>query len=304
MRPTVLYIGGIGRSGSTVLADALGSLPGYVSVGELHHFWGRGAIENWQCGDGQLFNTHPVWRNCLDAVTSASPREPIIDKFQRTEKLRHARHKIPRKIPDALRKDVETYRRDFLKIYASLQEQTGADVIVDSGKVPFHAALLQGCPDLDFRILHLIRDPCALVLAKSQPKKSLGANGKPHEMERAGALRSVLRWRQRNRDIFRLAAHGPYTRMAYSAFASDPANAVGIALQNLGLPWPGDMDDHFPNGTFERKSGLSFSGNPNRLNQPSVTICNDETWRTSLSKPTQVIAHLICAPTMRSLGPC
>ena len=32
---TVLYIGGHGRSGSTILAQTLGQIPGFVNVGEL-----------------------------------------------------------------------------------------------------------------------------------------------------------------------------------------------------------------------------------------------------------------------------
>ena len=303
-RPTVLYIGGIGRSGSTVLADALGSLPGYVSAGELHHFWGRGAIENWQCADGQLFNNHPVWRNCLDAVASAGPCEPIIDKFDRTERLRNARQKILRQIPEALRADAEKYRRDFLTIYTCLRDQTGAEVIVDSGKVPLHANLMQQCSGVDFRILHLIRDPRAFVLAKSHPKKSLGASAQPFEMARAGTLRSIFRWRQRNRDIYKLSAHGRYVRMAYSAFAYEPAGAIGTALKALSLRLPGDIADRFPDRTFERRMGLSFSGNPNRLGQSIVTIRNDETWKTKLSGPKQALAHFLCAPTLRTLGPC
>jgi hypothetical protein len=282
----------------------MGSLPGYEAVGELHHFWGRGAIENWKCADGQLFNTHPVWRKCLDAVASAGPCEPIIDKFERTERLRDARHKILRQIPEALRENAERYRQDFLTIYTCLKDQTGAEVIVDSGKVPLHAALMQGCPNLDFRILHLIRDPRAFVLAKSHPKESLGASAQPFEMAQAGALRSIFRWRQRNQDIYKLSAYGLYARMAYSTFAHDPADAIRTTLKELSLRLPGDIADRFPNRTFECGMGLSFSGNPNRLGQSIVTIRNDEAWKRKLSRPKQALAHFICAPTLRALGPC
>ena len=38
----VLFVGGLGRSGSTLLARMLGTIPGMVSVGELVHLWKRG----------------------------------------------------------------------------------------------------------------------------------------------------------------------------------------------------------------------------------------------------------------------
>ena len=45
----VLYIGGWGRSGSTLLATQLGSLGGYVSVSELRYVWQAGEIGRASC---------------------------------------------------------------------------------------------------------------------------------------------------------------------------------------------------------------------------------------------------------------
>src|SRR5215204_2827150 len=54
-RVTVLYIGGHGRSGSTILAQTLGQIPGFVNVGEVWQVWYRGLRENERCGCGQPF---------------------------------------------------------------------------------------------------------------------------------------------------------------------------------------------------------------------------------------------------------
>lgn len=42
----VLYIAGIGRSGSTLLARALGEVDGFVAAGEVMHFFGRGLVND------------------------------------------------------------------------------------------------------------------------------------------------------------------------------------------------------------------------------------------------------------------
>jgi len=49
---TVLFIGGLGRSGSTLLDRMLGRLDDVWSVGELVHLWERGLSQNNRCGCG------------------------------------------------------------------------------------------------------------------------------------------------------------------------------------------------------------------------------------------------------------
>src|SRR5690348_4870275 len=50
--PTVLYLGGLGRSGTAVLERVLGELPGACSVGELVYLWERGVLRGETCGCG------------------------------------------------------------------------------------------------------------------------------------------------------------------------------------------------------------------------------------------------------------
>src|SRR5215212_6026745 len=57
----VVFIAGFGRGGSTLLAQIMGQLPRFVSVGELRHLWLRGAVENQLCGCGQPFRECTFW---------------------------------------------------------------------------------------------------------------------------------------------------------------------------------------------------------------------------------------------------
>ena len=61
MRPTVLYLGGLGRSGTTVLERVLGELPGVCSAGELVHLWRRGVLDDETCGCGEPFGSCRFW---------------------------------------------------------------------------------------------------------------------------------------------------------------------------------------------------------------------------------------------------
>ena len=46
----ILYIGGFGRSGSTLVERCLGQLDGFCAAGELRHLWDRGVVHNQLCG--------------------------------------------------------------------------------------------------------------------------------------------------------------------------------------------------------------------------------------------------------------
>src|SRR5947209_4769350 len=92
----VTYIAGAGRSGSTLLAMMLGTLPGWVSVGELRHLWARGVEENQLCGCGEPFLSCPFW-NAVGQVAfdgwERSPHarmrvlQPRVDRFRRLPTL-------------------------------------------------------------------------------------------------------------------------------------------------------------------------------------------------------------------------
>jgi len=57
----VAYIGGAGRSGSTVLALLLGKVQGFFPVGGVNSLWERGLLQNYLCGCGVHFRECPFW---------------------------------------------------------------------------------------------------------------------------------------------------------------------------------------------------------------------------------------------------
>ena len=57
---TVLYIGGLGRSGSTLLDLMLGQVPGLCAVGELSYLWARSDDD--LCGCGERFAACAFWK--------------------------------------------------------------------------------------------------------------------------------------------------------------------------------------------------------------------------------------------------
>ena len=64
----VIYLGGLGRSGSTLVERLLAELPGVCSVGEVVHLWQRGVVEDERCGCGEPFGGCGFWREVGQAA--------------------------------------------------------------------------------------------------------------------------------------------------------------------------------------------------------------------------------------------
>src|SRR2546430_17108956 len=58
----VLYIGGLGRSGTTLLERLLGELPGACALGEVVHLWDRDVRDDERCACGRPFSGCDFWR--------------------------------------------------------------------------------------------------------------------------------------------------------------------------------------------------------------------------------------------------
>src|SRR6266516_3342272 len=64
----VVYIAGLGRSGSTLLERLLGELPGVCAVGEVVHMWRRSIVDDERCGCGEPFARCGFWRGVGEAA--------------------------------------------------------------------------------------------------------------------------------------------------------------------------------------------------------------------------------------------
>src|SRR5438874_767855 len=58
----ILFIVGMGRSGTTLLELLLGRLEGWVAGGELRRYWHGASIPGWVCGCGRLLADCDFWR--------------------------------------------------------------------------------------------------------------------------------------------------------------------------------------------------------------------------------------------------
>ena len=162
----VIYLGGLGRSGSTLLERLLGELPGVIPLGEVVHLWQRGVAENERCGCGDEFGSCEFWSQ---AGTSAfggwdkiSVRR-VAELRAATDRTRHIPQLARPALPAAMRRSLTEYTGYYVRLYQAIAGMTGAEAVVDSSKHASLAFCLSKRPEVDLRVIHVVRDSRAVA---------------------------------------------------------------------------------------------------------------------------------------------
>jgi hypothetical protein len=292
----VLYIAGPTRSGSTLLSRVLGRVEGHFNAGELIDFFGWGMARNGICGCGQPFRSCDVWSSVVDAFPGLDPTSSAL--LARQVRTLSRSHRLLGKLI-GLRggPEREPAFRDVAwslsRLYASIGMATGCRVIVDASKNLGYAHLLSQVPGIDLRLLHLVRDPRAVVYSWRRAKQGL---------RREPAWASAMVWNSRNLAAETLARECPgrYVRMRYEDFVREPAACLQHALSSLGerARVPRFDADNF----IELDVSHSLYGNPDRFSQGRTAVRDDDEWRSRLSRSDRFIATALTAPLMCRYG--
>src|SRR5215470_15181513 len=179
--PTVIYIAGSGRSGSTLLERVLGDMPGAVNVGELIDLFRRTAPRGERCGCGLAFAECPFWAGVgKRAFDGWEPGRLAAIHWLQTRVARQ-RH-LPRLLAmplagRAFRDDLVAYGDSYRALYRAIADQAGARYVIDASKWPVQALALSRA-GLDIRVIHLVRD--ARGVAYSLSKQHVA---RPHAMQ-------------------------------------------------------------------------------------------------------------------------
>lgn len=275
---TIAYIGGSGRSGSTLLDRAIGQLPHAVSTGELLDVWRAGIGENRLCGCGERFADCGFWQRVGDeayggwSAIDASSTERLL------KGLGYRRTLFDRPPPAEL----DAARRVLVPLYEAIASVSGSTLIVDSSKLPAYGALLAAVFPNRVRAVHLIRDSRGLAHSWAKRVKRPDTPGRDVEMLRMSPVSVAARWILHNAAMESLGARVPSVRVRYETFLQDPRCELGRILDIVG--WPADDERlEFINGS---EIGLvadhTVMGNPMRMKTGSVALRLDDQWRSNL----------------------
>jgi Sulfotransferase family len=287
--PRVVYLGGLGRSGTTLLERLFGELPGVCSVGEVVHLWQRGVAEAERCGCGEPVPDCAFWRKVGESAfggwAGADVRR-IAELRRRVDRIRC----IPQLAAPALRSSFRGLLREYTdyyrRIYAAIGNVSGCPVVVDSSKHASLAFCLRWRAELDLRVIHVVRDSRAVAFSWTRQVSRPESVADPYMLTYPPATAAWL-WNGENGALELLAKEGvPTLRVRYEDLVTAPpatlvrlADFAGIAASGTALEFMGrDADTHWA----ELGPSHTASGNPMRFATGKITIRADDRWRTAL----------------------
>jgi hypothetical protein len=300
----VLYVGGLGRSGSTLVDRLLGEVPGCVSVGELVHLWRRGLLDNERCGCGEWFGDCPFWAEVgIRAFGGwhAVDAERMCALQRRVDRNRFLPWLlVPPAASPRWRGAHDRYAEVLSRVYRAIAEVGEASTVIDSSKHASTAALLRSVPGVDPRLVHLIRDPRGVAFSWSKLVERPEAAGENPLMARVGPTRVSVRWLTYNLFFRVLRATQPALLVRYEDLVADPTDWLRMILALV------DRSDE-PLGFLSGRNARlgmqhTVSGNPLRFRTGAIEIRADEEWRASMPVGKRRLVTALTAPTRPAYG--
>ncbi|MEO7061012.1 MAG: hypothetical protein ABI083_14920 [Lapillicoccus sp.] len=306
----VAFIGGHGRSGSTLLARLLGSVDGVFSAGEVCYIWEQGVLRDRICSCGEPFSRCELWQAVGDVAfggwTTQVAREGLALRKE-VDRNRHvARLARPQLFP-AYHAKLEQYAEMYGRVHRGIKEASGAAVVVDTSKNPSTGYLLrqmrgggQG-QDVDLRAVHLVRDVRGVAYSWAKVVSRPDRDGAP--MTRLSPGRTTVEWTAFNAMVEGLGLLGvPRVLTRYEDLIAAPEATVRSLLAFLDVPTGAETLSFIQGSTVTLPPGHEVTGNVMRFRSGAEQLRLDEEWKAAMSPRRRAAITALGAPGLARYG--
>jgi hypothetical protein len=302
----VAYIGGAGRSGSTVLALLLGNVPGFVPIGGLNHLWERGLQKNYLCGCGVHFRECPFWegvgREAFGGWDALDVNEIVRLKSEVTRYRHWPWHLAPRLRP-AFSSELVAYSDYLARLYKAVKSISGCRVIVDNSHDLIPALLLQRMRGVRGHILHLVRDSRGVAFSLSKRARRSEAKTTPMYMDQYSAAQASIVWLAGNLSYYTLWTSSlPKLRLSYEMLVTSPAAEIERIAEFIGSELSASDLSVFDSDSIGISENHMISGNPHRLGRKEIQLRLDEEWRAKMRPRDRIVVSLLTFPVILAYG--
>lgn len=294
----VVYIAGTGRSGSTLVAQALALRSGAAHVGEVRYLWQRGVAENHLCECGQPFDRCDFWTEVLakaygDDIAAVAGR--ITELGARVDRMRRIPQTMLR-VGHDFRAALAEYGELLVPLYDAIAAVSGAELIIDSSKDPSYLFALGALDQLELQAVHLVRDSRAVAYSWTRKRLRPEIHWTQQYMNTRPPWRAAVLWTEYNAaiELYRRRRPG-VLQVRYEDFVGAPEHALQQLCDALGVP--GASSDSQDDTVMH-----SLSGNPMRFERGPLVVRPDTEWQRRLPARGRRLVTALTAPLLRRYG--
>jgi hypothetical protein len=300
-RICVLYIGGTGRTGSTLLTRLLGQYPQFFAAGELAFLWRFGFLNSGKCGCGEPIRDCQVWSKVFQEAYGGSGNVDAAEMVRLRQRFnsKHMPLMLTQKLRSSLLDRSGQFPSTVERLYQGISHATGCRVIVDSSKEPHYSYILRSLPTLDVHFLHLVRDPRAVAYSWKENRKREEGLSADVMMESRGALVSSAYYNISNiaAEVMWARCDNRYQILRYEDFLEKPAQTI----RSIGSFVGEDIDPGLVlrDGELTLRESHTAWGNPNRFDRGHVKLRSDERWRLQMPKYRRLAVTALTFPLVK-----
>jgi hypothetical protein len=302
---TVLYLGGLGRSGSTLLDRMLGNLPGVLTGGELRHIWSRSLLEGEVCGCGQDFRRCAFWSVVGDRAFGGWDRvdlERVLFLERAVDRHRFVPMLATRFATPRFRRHVEEYTELLARLYQAIQDEGHTDAIVDSTMDPSYAFLLRHVPGMDLRVVHLVRDSRAVAYSWTRPVLRPGIVDREARTRTYPPIRIGLRWMEFNAMMEWLSKLVPSVIVHYEDLVRSPHRILASIGRMAGIPATEEKLGFVSADHVILGDNHAIAGNRMKFQRGSLPLRVDDEWKRDMAPFQKRLVAAVTAPLLMRYG--
>lgn len=301
----VLFIGGAGRSGSTLLDRVIGMQKGFCSVGEGHFIWERSFQQDQLCGCGSPFHQCEFWEQVTRRAFASGTSDFDAEAAVRLKEVIDRKHNLSWLLlargPGGFTRRFSAYGQLVERLYRAVLDVSGQQVIVDSSKDARHGLVLSRLPGVELHVIHLIRDPRAVAFSWKRLRRRPEIHWKAEDMPVESVCKSSGRWLTQNLLVEKLAGSAAsYTRVRYEDFVEEPTGTLSRLLSPIDGVDPGAVS--LDSDSLELEPAHTVSGNPMRFKKGRIRIAMDSEWRRAMAPGDRWLVDGITLPLLIRYG--
>ena len=282
----LIYILSNGRSGTTLLDLLLGAHPKIWTLGEAQNLPWELRNPRAPCGCGNPVPESEFWAPIIDSIPTEIDgyhigyfrNEKQVGKVLRWDMLPDVlRGEVSSRWQEAAREYAIKNQHYFEVVYEAAQDRSPEPIrwFVDASKDPYRLFWLQASGLFDIRVIHMLKDPRALVYSMARDWIGNPVDG----INRT--IRYTARWIIENAIMAHLcrvqfSAADTWTQR-YESLASHPEETLTQLGNWLGVKYsPSLVHD------FRKYENFAISGNMMRWRESDSEINLDERWKSDL----------------------